>query len=111
MSDRTIAPEVSLGPAVTPGSTDEVAALSVPELSALSPTPKVRLERLFSLGQQSGPDGSDSDDHSRPSVLHELLLLVGRELHERGPADADPPFVRSKVLCARGDGDQRERRK
>ncbi len=104
MSDRTIAPEVSLGPAVTPGSTDEVAALSVPELSALSPTPKVRLERLFSLGQQSGPDGSDSDDHSRPSVLHELLLLVGRELHERGPADAETPSLAVQLALLVWDG-------
>ena len=104
MSDRTIAPEVSLSPAATPGSTDEVAALSVPELSSVSPPPKVRLERLFSLGQQSGPDGGDSDDSGRPSVLHELILLLGRELHDRSPTDAEAPALATQLALLVWDG-------
>lgn len=99
-----IAPEVSLGPGVTPGSTDEVAALSVPELSSMSPAPKVRLERLFSLGQQSGADGADSDESGRPSVLHELLLLLGRELHERAPTDVDAPSLAVQLALLVWDG-------
>ena len=103
MSDRTIAPDrpapkahaPTLGTAesptpespATPGSTDEVAAIPVSELSATSPTPQVRLERLFSLGPTVGAEGAESADEGRPTVLHELLLLLARELQERGSSD------------------------
>lgn len=107
MSDRMIAPEESLGPAAAPGSTDEVAALAVPELSSVSPTPKVRLERLFSLGQQGSPegaDGRDGHDSGRPSVLHELLLLLGRELSERSPSDSETPSLAVQLSLLVWDG-------
>lgn len=120
MSDRTIAPDLPVaraavsalgtaesprtGGAATPGSTDEVAALPDSELSSTSPTPQVRLERLFSLGRSTVQDGGEDSDGGRPTVLHELLLLLARELQERGSGDSDGGSLAAQLALLIWDG-------
>lgn len=120
MSDRTIAPDLpaaraaapapgtasspSLEGTATPGSTDEVAAIPVSELSATSPTPQVRLERLFSLGIATHPEGGEATDDGRPTILHELLLLLARELQERGSSDGESGALAAQLALLIWDG-------